>query len=554
MKTDAEISARFQSLADLVLLIVGLLKILLIQSIDRATGKSDSNSLSEQRREIAIWLKNALIRRGPLYIKIGQIISTRPDMFYSEWIEEFSTLQDNAPPVQFDEIRKVIESELKKPISELFVSLQEEPIATASIAQIHKGWVLEKNELIEVAVKVQKPGVEKKILTDLRVIRSIVQHVGIFLPRLTKGTDLDGTLLELENTFGKELDYVQELNAIRRFRIYFANPKYRVVVPAEYNRLSAKRILTMRFISSTKLNQFGGSKVEIEEVIRLIIRAFLKQFFIDGDFHADPHPGNIGAKVDEKGPYLVFYDLGLNCSLPLSLRSSLSRLIGLLIDQDTEGILDECVILGLLTPEARKDADVMESIYSFIDAIPNTQVSSESLAQLRTNLLNVSEKGTIVFPAVLTFMGRVLVILEGTFRMFQETYPEIDLGSIVVSEALPILSEILGKSDNVFERATNDVQRTLNFGKSLLLTGRKTFLDIERGAVKIPVSSPLTDRSLRRLKAGVKSTNAAILGAAFFTSGIILLASGAWIVGLFLVIVSLFAFERWLFAENRMER
>lgn len=192
-------------------------------------------------------------------MKIGQVLSTRPDIVYSELIDELETLQDNAPPIPFEEIKKVIEQELGKPISELFISLEEEPIATASIAQVHKGWALDNGKPVQVAVKVQKPGVEKEILADLKVIRSIVQHIDFILPRLTKGTDIEGTLTELENKLISELDYRLELAAIRRFRENFSDPKYRVVIPSEWARLSAIRVLTMRFVESTKLNLFNGT-------------------------------------------------------------------------------------------------------------------------------------------------------------------------------------------------------------------------------------------------------------------------------------------------------
>lgn len=554
MKADSTVGARFSSLGDLLLLLLGLFKIVAFQAADRATGKSDSTYLSKQRRELAVWLRDELVKRGPLYIKIGQVISTRPDIFYSEWIDELSTLQDDAPPVPFEDICKVIEEELGKPISDLFLELEEEPLGTASIAQVHKGKAWDNGEVVEVAVKVQKPGVEKKILTDLEVIRSVVQHIGFILPRLTKGTDIDGTLTELENTFGRELDYTQEFSAIRTLRRNFSDPRERVVVPAEWSRLSSRRVLTMRYVSSTKLNQFKGSAATAEKIIRIIVRSFLRQFFVDGFFHADPHPGNIGYKIDEKGPYLVFYDLGLNSSLPLPLRTSLVKLIGLIINQNTDGILDECVTMGIITLETRNDPDVQKSVRAFIANIPNSPLSLKGIGDLRVRLSDISEKGDLTIPAELTFLGRTCAILEGTFGIFQAMHPGINIGNIVISEALPLLKDIVGTPDGIIERAQKDVQRTLNFGKNLLLASRNTFVEIEQGTATLPVSSPITEQSLRRLKTGVKSTNAAIIGAAFFVSGIIMLAFGPWILGVLLIFVSLFAFERWLIAEKRMER
>lgn len=291
-----------------------------------------------------------------------------------------------------------------------------------------------------------------------------------------------------------------------------------------------------------------------KKIIRILVQAFLKQFFIDGYFHGDPHPGNLGYKIDSTGPYIVFYDLGLSCSLTPSLRTSLGKLIGLIIAQDSEGILDECREIGVLTPEARRDPDILESVYAFIDAIPNNQLSVESIGELKVKLSGISDNGSINFPTELTLMGRTLVILEGTFATFQAMHPGLDLGDIVVSEALPIMDDIIGTSGGLFERATNDLQRSLNFLGSILRTSRTTFLEIERGTVKLPVSTPETDRSLRRLKTGVKSTNAAIIAAAFFVSGVIMLAFGPWILGILLIFISLFAFERWLIAERRMEK
>jgi predicted unusual protein kinase regulating ubiquinone biosynthesis (AarF/ABC1/UbiB family) len=526
------------------------------QRLDSTIAKVEDES--QQRREFARWLKDEFVKLGPYFIKLGQIISTRADLFYEEVVEEMAHLQDDVPPASFDEIRRVVESELGAPVEDVFVSIDSRPLATASIGQIHKAVIEVEGKRLEVVIKVQRPGIRELVENDLSVFEFLAQHF-FFLPRLTQGSDIKGTLKELRETFDRELDYLLEADNVEIFSNMFNFNSYRVAIPGVVWSLNGramctKSVLTLRYVPGTKISEFKGSRDEVNTILGLLVVAFLKQFVIDGRFHADPHPGNIAYNRDARGIYLIFYDLGMVGVIEPRTREALKRMAVSIFDQDARGVVQECIVMGILPREALADSDVIEVVNGFLIDISGGSVSLESVQELRENLFNASEVGVIQTPPEFTFIARALLAFEGLFRALKADYPDIDTTSLVLREALPFAGEFFGDQLGVFERVDYDAKRLQRLLTTLITRGRKNLADYEKGTLKISVQDKDVARTTRRLKYGVKSTNAAILFLAFFAPGTVLLFTDHWLEGGPLVAASVFFLERWWFSEKRMDK
>jgi predicted unusual protein kinase regulating ubiquinone biosynthesis (AarF/ABC1/UbiB family) len=544
---EANIFSRSKRVFQIFLLVYGFLR-------QRAAQAGNSAlSAEEKERHLAAWAKEQFIRLGPTFIKLGQIISTRADLFPRIWVEEFATLQDKVDPFSFDEAKAVIEDELGAPIGELFLSIDQEPISTASLGQVHRARRRIGQEIVELVVKVQRPGVEELVRLDLSVLRSIVQHL-FFFPRLTKEADLFGFLNELETTFFAELDYKIEATNTEEFRQMFPqdDASTGVIIPwVDYER-SRKRVLTLQYMPGTKISKFTGSNEDVQEAAAILIKAFLKQFVTVGVFHADPHPGNIAVtKIDGKVK-VIFYDFGMIGRLSAGLRDSILLIAGNAIKGDAKGLVEECVKAGILSSSALEDQDVLGVFQRFTAKLDN--VSAETIGVLQQQLFKASESGGVAFPRELTLVGRSLISIEGNLKALQAVYPELNLGSVISEETTALASRLLGEPLDPLERIQYDSEKLKRLGLTLLKKGRTIFDQIERGELQIAVKDVGTASAVRKLRFGAKSISAAILFATFFIPAILLLEMRRdFLVGLPLLALSIIFLERWYLAEKRLD-
>ena len=228
---------------------------------------------------------------GPTFVKLGQILSIRPDLIPREFAEEFSKLQDEVPPFSFGEVEKQFKKELGKSTNELFAEFDKRPIAAASLSQVHKAKLISGET---VAVKIQRPNIGKVVETDISILFSLVKFIE---KRFISGQlfQLVEIIKEFSQSIRKELDFVNEGHNIEKFRINFRESET-VHIPKVYWELTTKRILTMEFIEGTKISKIinsENSKFDKKIISSRGIDMILKQILIDGFFHGDPHPGNI---------------------------------------------------------------------------------------------------------------------------------------------------------------------------------------------------------------------------------------------------------------------
>jgi len=247
-----------------------------------------------------------MLQLGPVFIKVGQILSTRPDIMPVQYITALEKLQENVPPFDFKEAKKIIEEELSQPMQKVFQSVEEKPIASASLSQVHFA-VLKSGE--KVALKVQRPDVKSMILNDLKKLEEIIVFFKFFFPRKEKRANLLNGFREFKRYTIQELDFAHEGEIIERFRNNF-NGWDDILFPKIYSNYSTEKLLVMEQVFGLRLKEVT-QKLDKEKKVKLNIRLAemeLKMFISDGLFHADLHPGNIFFKEDGK---IVLLDFGM---------------------------------------------------------------------------------------------------------------------------------------------------------------------------------------------------------------------------------------------------
>lgn len=353
------------------------------------------------------WLSRQLLKLGPTFIKIGQSISTRADLLPLAYIKELSKLQDNVPAFPNEVAMQIIERELGKPIDALFAEIGPEPIAAASLGQVYQAR-LYSGEVV--AVKVQRPDLEKTINFDIAVLRQIARFMMRF-PQVIRGIDWEGILGEFANVIFEEMDYVQEGQNAETFRANFRKWK-EVYVPTIYWSHSGPRVLTMEFIGGSKVLELQALRergVNPQDIIKLIARTYLKQLLEDGFFHADPHPGNLRVMEDGR---MAFFDFGMVGRISPKLQSQMIDAFFHIVEKDVKGLTQDLINLEFLATTV--DQEVIKPVVEklFTDYF-NLKLGEIRFKELTYELAEVIYEYPFRIPPHFTYVMRAIMTLEG---------------------------------------------------------------------------------------------------------------------------------------------
>jgi ubiquinone biosynthesis protein len=285
-------------------------------------------------------LRMALEELGPTFIKLGQMLSTRPDLVAVEFIEELSKLQDRVPPFSYTEVAQIIESELGGPPKDMFEHFEESPLAAASIGQVHRARLKDREEVV---VKVQRPSIHKIIEVDLE----IMLHLASLMERHLEEFQVNRPariVEEFARTLEKEIDYTIEASHIERFSRQFIDDAT-VYVPKVFRETTTERVLTMEYVEGVKASEI--ERIEKEGLDRKVITArgadlMLKQVFDHGFFHADPHPGNIFVLP---GNVICYLDFGMMGSIDRQTREDFADLVHSVVRRDESGAMKALLML-----------------------------------------------------------------------------------------------------------------------------------------------------------------------------------------------------------------
>ena len=383
-------------------------------------GKSRSVS-SAQRRSRAKKLLNSLLTLGPTFIKLGQLLSTRPDVLPPEYIAEFSKLQDDVPAADWAEAEQVIEAELG-PVDEWFEEFDRDPISGASLGQVYRA----KIDGQDVAVKIRRPGIEDLVEADLRVIRWSLPILMRFVED-ARSFSLETLADEFEKTIHQEMDYKREGEMLERIRGNFSDND-NVRMPRMIDSHSADRVLTMEYVEGTKINdidELDAKRLDRSGLAKTLQETYLQMIVEDGVFHADPHPGNLAVADDGT---LIFYDFGMSGFVDPFVQDKIIDFYTAVARQDIDAILDTLVEMGTLSPEADRDvmADVME--------IAIADVRGEEVEQYRVQQIIEQVEDTIYefplrLPSNLALVLRVATVVEGVCVTLDPEFDFIDVAT-----------------------------------------------------------------------------------------------------------------------------
>jgi ubiquinone biosynthesis protein len=390
---------------------------------------------------------------GPTFIKIGQVLSGRADLLPAEYILELSKLLDAAPPVPAPQIVARVEEELGAVLSERFASFDQEPIASASIGQVHRA-ELPGGE--QVVVKVQRPGVEGTVNADL----DLLARQARFLERRSaraRDAHLVEIVEELSQALRDELDYTVEAHNADRLRRNLSDDD-RVIIPRVYWDHSTRRVLTMEALEGIKLaelERLRESGYDLPAVARVTVDLYLHQVFVDGFFHADPHPANIMACNEKIG----LVDFGMVGQLTASTKDALGSLLLALLAQDSQEIVRLILQMGAASP-ATDPAAVERDVQRLLIRYYGLPLERMPVGDLLQEVLSAAFKHRIHLPPDLALLARVVIVLEGVAL-------SLDPGFNLAEMAKPFGQQLLRERFSV-QRLWEEVWQTVRGGGRLL--------------------------------------------------------------------------------------
>ena len=388
---------------------------------DKWTKQEEAN---KYRR--ASELRQILTRLGPTFIKVGQALSTRPDLVRRDFLDELVKLQDQLPPFDNDIAFAIIETELGMSVEKAYREISPTPVAAASLGQVYKA-ILPTGE--EVAVKVQRPGLRALLSLDLYLMRWAAQKFGRLLP-LNLGHDLTLIVDEFGTKLFEEIDYQNEGRNAEKFATNFQNNP-EVKVPSIYWRYSGRRVLTLEWIDGYKLTDTENIKalgLDPNNIVKIGVTSGLQQLLEHGFFHADPHPGNLFATFDGRMAYI---DFGMMDQLEEETKETLASCVVDLINKDYENLASNFVKLGFLTPET----DIKPIIPALERVLGNAigqRVGDFNFRTITDDFSELMYEYPFRIPAKFALIIRSLVTQEGAaltldpnFKIVQVAYPYV---------------------------------------------------------------------------------------------------------------------------------
>jgi ubiquinone biosynthesis protein len=444
-------------------------------------------SAETQRASTARRFRMLLNDLGPTFVKLGQILSTRADLLPAEFIEELATLQDHVEPFPLEDVYTRIRESLGREPDALFQRIDPQPLAAASIAQVHRAVTLEGEVVV---VKVQRPGIAEQIDSDLVVLRSlaklleaVVEETGIYTPT--------GIIDEFDRAIHEELDFVHEAANIRAFVENNRNRPY-MKIPRVYDALSSRTVLTMEFIQGVKISQAELSLEDRREVAGHILDASFRQLFEDGLFHGDPHPGNI---LVLEGNRLALLDFGVVGRLSRAMQETLVMLALAVALKDSDSVARILYRVGV--PDARANlVGFRNDIEGLLGRhLPRTLGEVDARSLMR-DLLDLAVKYRIRIPKEYALLSRASVSTEG---MLRSLYPELN----ILEVAMPYAKELLADRYDPSQLQGGLMRTLLRFqslAADLPTQLSQILLDLESGKFSVTVRADQFDRLNENLR------------------------------------------------------
>ena len=426
---------------------------------------------------------------GPTFVKIGQIASTRPDIFPPDVIQELVKLQDRVSLFPFEDVKRIIEQELTEPLENVFEEFSEVPLAAASIGQVHAAVLLTGER---VAVKIQRPNIKNVIDTDLEILQDLARLAENRLDWAGR-YQISDVVDEFSKSLLGELDYKNEgRNSEKIARQFINDPK--VLIPKVYWDYTTSKVLVMEFIEGTKLNEVEKLQQEGYDCKILgerVVHAIFQQILMDGCFHGDPHPGNILALP---GNVIGFMDFGIVGKLTQEMKGHVASFVIALMRQNTDEVVRAIFKMGLVPDNVNRkqltaDVDKLREKYS---SVPFSEMS---LGEAVTDLFSVAYRHRIQIPTDLTILGKTLLTIEGFVKKLD---PDLSIIKVAEPFGRQLLKERMNPRNvadrvwshfNEYEEILDDLPRAVKDFTSVM----------KKGKMSIDITTPELEFFLQKL-------------------------------------------------------
>jgi ubiquinone biosynthesis protein len=433
-------------------------------------------------------LRKAFSELGPSFIKLAQILSTRPDLITKPFADEFKKLQDRVPPFPVADAIRIIEEETNFPLSDVFSHLDNTPVAAASIAQVHHGTLLDGSDVI---IKVQRPGIREQIETDINILTSVAYLMERYIPE-SVFFNPKGIVEEFARTVRKELDFTEEArNCVRFGRNFAGSPD--VCIPRIFSEFTTEKILVMERIDGVRIDDIEGIKnlgLDRTRLAQVGVNAYFKQILEDGFFHADPHAGNIFAMPDGR---IGFMDFGIVGRVSPELRETMANTFLALIHKDFDKLIEQYIELGLVPEHVDLDVfrrEFKSDLADFFEPLYGLTLTELNFAEYIDTVTHLAVKYKLKIPADLLLINKAMLILENLGG-------ELDPNFNFIAAAEPYASKLLRdriRPGRLYEKTRKNVMEVSDF----LILFPKQMKQIVRKVLKDDIHLKMSHEGLEK--------------------------------------------------------
>ena len=461
----------------------------------RQRGNYDVHPNIDVLVQVLVAFRVTAIKLGVLMIKLGQFLSSRADLLPEQALAALSSLQDEVPPAPFSHVVSVLETELGKPVEQVFSVLERKCTAAASLGQVHKAVLASTGE--EVAVKVQRPNIDQLVSMDLSTLKFVIWVINRFVDT-SEFIDLMAVYREFKRTVYEEIDYVTETANAKRFKEMFKDDPS-IYIPRVYEDYTTRRVLVLEWIDGIKINDYAAIEaagVSRLEVAKRTVRAYFYQFFNEGFFHADPHPGNIfvlpEGKADKKvtvseGPVIAFVDFGMVGSLTKNMKKSLKELFLSFVSRDSRALVRALNKLGFIGEGANMAAMergvslMMEQYYGMTLG----EARDMDIPEVAQDVENMLYGQPFQIPAQFAFTGRAIGVLVGVTTGLSPDFNFVEIATPYARKFLGLDAEGAGETlQDIFNQVLETGRILLTLPRSL----EQVITKLETGQIEVKMN------------------------------------------------------------------
>jgi predicted unusual protein kinase regulating ubiquinone biosynthesis (AarF/ABC1/UbiB family) len=451
---------------------------------------------------------------GPTFIKLAQIFSSRADIFPEPYLSEIGTLQDQVPPDDPQLILEVIEAEMGRPVDEVFQDFDREPLAAASLGQVHRAR-LDGNEVV---VKVLRPGVEETVALDLDISFRVLFWLNLLFPNHHVRA-LTGVVREFSHKVKEEMDFRREAANIHHVQKTYRSLR-KVRTPKVYDEYTRRRVLVMEYCEGTKIDRlhdlFASGRLSLRETMENVTGAYLRMMMVDGFLHADPHPGNLLVEADGT---LIILDWGMVVEIPRWTRETILNIALAVAREDLDGIINGMYQLGMISPEVSR-GEIREAAIEIMRILDRAQGTNiERVQELVQELFDTFYTWPLILPQELVYFFRAGMLLEGIGFRYDPHFNGIHFMRGVIKDFRSDILRTTGKEPAaIAKNVVDEAQNTLRSLRDLIGRAEREELRVRVHPRDIQQQERFIHLQARRLLLSIFATATAVITSILFIS------------------------------------